>query len=408
MPADFSDYVDLTPYDINPVDVYFGAIELARLTLPEFTLRQGTVDDAIFQAMSYVTTLNTAAINRIPSRLMEGVARILGVQRDEGTRASFTITLVSNSYTGFTVPAGTTFAHQISVGGTVQEYVYELIDSVTIPDVANPQDGDSYPYATGQVKSTLAGVHPEVTNFTELVCQQVIPELYLAHAGTDFSNGLNPESDETYLARCTSSIASLSGTFASASQMRSYVATTFSNVSRVKVYDLTNGDAAGGLQFTTADAKGYVSCFAYGVDRFLTNSELYDIQLDLTNKTIAGVYIGAYNFTLLDVGATLNVIHDESYTSVDIADDVKNAVYGYLNPAGFNANSEAIRVNEIAAVARAVPGVNYVESVQLDDTGGNVSAGFATRDSVQNLIFSRKGLLPTSLLSNIIVTASPG
>ena len=96
MPADFSRYVDLTAYDADPTDIYLGALRLARLTLPDFRLRQGTVEDALFQACAYMQALNVAAINRVPNRLMEGIARIIGVARDEGARAKVDVTVALN------------------------------------------------------------------------------------------------------------------------------------------------------------------------------------------------------------------------------------------------------------------------------------------------------------------------
>lgn len=80
MPADFSEYVDLRPFDLNPGDIYLTSIDIARLTLPEFNLRVGTPEDAIFQAMAYMSALNIAAINRLPSRLMAGILLMMGVE----------------------------------------------------------------------------------------------------------------------------------------------------------------------------------------------------------------------------------------------------------------------------------------------------------------------------------------
>ena len=98
MPADFRQYVDLTPYDADPTDIYLGAIRLARLTLPEFQLRQGTVEDALFQAFSYMQMLGVSAINRLPNRLMEGISRILGVTRDEDTQPQSTLSSPSTIF----------------------------------------------------------------------------------------------------------------------------------------------------------------------------------------------------------------------------------------------------------------------------------------------------------------------
>ncbi|MBV5280155.1 MAG: hypothetical protein J0651_02510, partial [Actinobacteria bacterium] len=79
MPADFSQYVDLTIYDKEPGDMYLEAIEMARLTLPEFSLRTGTVEDAMFQAMAWIGWVNATSINRIPDRLMAGILSMMGV-----------------------------------------------------------------------------------------------------------------------------------------------------------------------------------------------------------------------------------------------------------------------------------------------------------------------------------------
>jgi len=403
MPSDFSEYVDLTPYDVNPVDVYFGAIELARLTLPDFTLRQGTVDDAIFQAMSYMTTLNTAAINRLPPRIMEGVARILGVYRDEGTRASVTLRLFAGEFVDVYIPAGTTFSYTISVAGDDQSFTYENTDAIAILRGANQTETDPLHYVEVEVLSTLTGIHPLVPEGAEFVCQTVIPELGDVSALADFSNGTNAETDITYLARCTTAIRALSASFATTEQMRSHIVTQYSNVSQAKVYDLTNGDAGGGLDFVAPNAPGYASVFVYGIDRTLTNAELYDIQLDVTNRSIAGLYIGVYNYTPIEVSCTINIIYDVTYSADVVRETVQQEVQKYLSPAGFNGDIESIRVAEVSNVARSMPGVLYVEDVVIGDIAGNVAAGNIATETSGNVTFLRKGLIPNSASSNITV-----
>ena len=71
MPADYSSYVDMIPEDVTPGDIYIGAIELARLTVPEFKVRQGTPEDALLQAAAHMNHLTISHINRVPPRLME-------------------------------------------------------------------------------------------------------------------------------------------------------------------------------------------------------------------------------------------------------------------------------------------------------------------------------------------------
>jgi hypothetical protein len=109
MPADFSNYIDLKIFDISPGDIYLASLDVASLTLPEFNLRVGTPEDAIFQAMAYISALNIAAINRLPDRLMAAILLMMGVTRQEGIPAEVELTVTADSYEGATVPAGTLF-----------------------------------------------------------------------------------------------------------------------------------------------------------------------------------------------------------------------------------------------------------------------------------------------------------
>jgi len=86
MTIDFSQYVDLRPLDVQPADIYLDSIAIARTVLPDFSLRVGTPEDAMFQAIAYMTALNVGAINRIPNSLMMGITKLLGAPVDEGTR----------------------------------------------------------------------------------------------------------------------------------------------------------------------------------------------------------------------------------------------------------------------------------------------------------------------------------
>ena len=114
MPADFSEYIDLSVFDKEPGDIYRDSIELARLSLPDFNLRPGTPEDAIFQAAAYVSALNINAINRLPDRLMAGIVQILGYQRQEAISAEVDIEVTIGSYEGGNIPAGTVFVEDTS------------------------------------------------------------------------------------------------------------------------------------------------------------------------------------------------------------------------------------------------------------------------------------------------------
>lgn len=132
MPGDYSQYVNLKPYDVSVVDVYLGAQELARVTLPEFNLRQGTVEDAMFQAFSYIQMLGVSAINRLPSRLMEGLARMLGVSRNEGSRAVVDTILTFNDDVSIKLERGVGATYKITIADSVVEYPFATTIDVSV------------------------------------------------------------------------------------------------------------------------------------------------------------------------------------------------------------------------------------------------------------------------------------
>jgi len=89
MPSpDFSQYIDLTTDDRTAEDLYDEAVEYARIALPEFTPRVGTIEDSILQACALLASSNVATLNRIPNGLMEGILRLMGFERFEDTFAT--------------------------------------------------------------------------------------------------------------------------------------------------------------------------------------------------------------------------------------------------------------------------------------------------------------------------------
>ena len=82
---DFSPYIDLAGDNLGPDELYTQAVEYARLALPEFAPRTGTVEDAIMQATSLLASLTLGSINNLPDGLMEGILRLLGITRFEAT-----------------------------------------------------------------------------------------------------------------------------------------------------------------------------------------------------------------------------------------------------------------------------------------------------------------------------------
>lgn len=402
MPADFSPYVDLVPYDQSPTDIYLAAIEFARLTLPQFELRQGTPDDAMIQAFSMMSALNVGAINRLPPRLMEGIIRMMGVQRDEGRRATVTALASISTYNGLTIPSNTVFIYKTQIDGVDSEFSFQTISDTTF--ASGDPETDPYPEATLYLESTYVGVHPPIPDGAELIMQTIIPDIVAVYANDDFNNGATAEDDYTYLSRAREYLSSISGATATASQIRSSVLSNISTVSKLKVYDLTDGD--GTLNISDPIDPGKVAIFVWGFDRQLTSSELYDVLVYVSDKSTAGLTFTVANFTPIEFGVTVNYAIDIAYNSLEMADLVKTAIVDIMSPGGFDTSIEAIKMNEIASVVRGIEGVRYVDSIQLADTNNLATQGLASINSNGDIIFTKKGLIANIGTGDIAVNTT--
>ena len=241
MPADFSEYVNLKIFDKEPGDIYRDAIEIARLALPEFNLRTGTPEDAMFQAMAYISSLNIAAINRLPDRLMAGIVSLFGYSRQEAVPAIVDATITLNTYDGGTVPPGTVFSYETAFEDEVIEIAFQTVEPLVIDEVDLNITQD-FPSASTTLICVQGGIVPPLTNNYPLkIVSSGLPiQSCTTNTPNNFLNGLNADSDEQYLSKATTYLRSLTTALTKSSQLDAYLLTNFPDViSRAKTYDLT-------------------------------------------------------------------------------------------------------------------------------------------------------------------------
>jgi hypothetical protein len=235
MPSpDFSNYIDLTINDLQPGDIYDAAVEYARTALPEFAPRSGTVEDALLQATSYVAGETVGAINRLPDGLMEGVLRFMDILRREATFGSASIEFTLGS-AGETVPAGTIAVYETTDGDVRVQYPFELTSEITAAA------GETT--VVGIATSLVAGILPTITSGTTLILAQPSAIVLAAETTGAITQGARPETQTEYFNRATSKLESLSSVLATARQVENYILTTYPEVHRCKVYDLTEAIA---------------------------------------------------------------------------------------------------------------------------------------------------------------------
>jgi len=407
MPADFSEYVDLIPYDLSPTDVYLGAIQLGRVVLPEFEVRQGTPDDAMLQAFSYITALNVGAINRLPPRLMEGIVSLMGVSRDSGIRSTVSATIHLNGYEQFVLPIGSVFTHtrSTSTGPVVTQY--ETVEAIVVEESeAEDEQGNPNPLPTVTVPmaASYVGVVPSVIVGDVLQSQTVLVDVDRVLAGADFVNGANPEDEEYYLTRARTYLQSLSANTATARQIEAFVLTGYNYVRRCKAYDVTDPDAS--LFFSAPDKAGYTTIFVWGLESGLSANRLYELLVAISNKSTAGLNFSVLNFTPINVGVNVSAVYDPAYAEQDVVDSIKASLHSFLSPNGFTSKSERVKVSELSAIVSSTPGVEYVVDVTINDVDALASqpSPIISIDTNGDIVFLRKGLLAASSENDFTVS----
>jgi hypothetical protein len=291
---DFSQYIDLSIDDRDAADIYDDSVEYARLALPEFTPRVGTVEDSILQACALIGSLNIAAINRIPHGLMEGILQLMGVIRYEATFSTVEVEFtLSND--GETVPVDFFVVYEAVVGEETVQYPFRTTSQVTAGV------GDSVVTAT--LTCEISGVIPTLLSGTELVIVQPNATVLSCVTTALVQQGDEPETDDEYFARATSHLASLSSSLVTATQIEEFIITQYPDVHRCKVYDLCNPVVDFDATFAPGALTGTNSGPAVGntTADFISDSTFSDYTRVINTSTVTAeknyLISGVYNTT---------------------------------------------------------------------------------------------------------------
>ena len=361
MAQDFEQYINLTPLDISPAQIYLDSIEVARTVFPDFDLRVGTIEDAMFQAFAYMSALNIGSINRLPDSLFLGAIKMLGTPYKDGLRATMNVEFTANSNSGANVPSGTIVQYSLTNTDIDLRFVFETNELLTI---ASNSPGDPLPTGTVECTAQVVGIIPEIPSGTTLQILSYNPSLYAATSNGNFSQGENAESLSGYMNRGVANISSTSKAITTARQLNNFIIADNPNlVTRSKVYDLTDKDGA--LTVGDPDVSGHVTVFAYGPKRFLTTAEKNEILSIVTDATVAGLDIGIKDPILLDLKITGTVYHYSTITSADLENELEEFLTGYYSVDYAPWQEELIRRDDILSLILSNPYVRNVSSLAI-------------------------------------------
>jgi hypothetical protein len=352
---DFSQYVDLTLYDVEPQDVYSAALTYAQTALPEFIPVIGTVEDAVLQATSYMTYILAAGINRVPNGLMEGIIKLMGFSRREATFATGSALFTLSVNTGTTIPEGTIIAYTTTIDNEVVAYSF-----ATTTDTIVPSGSDTVSIA---IEATEEGQYPTLLDTQQMILISSVPTILEVSLDADIVNGINSETDAQYFDRAAQFLSSTNTSLATKRQLVNYIAANYPTVNISAVYDTTN--SAGNLLFATAAAPGYVTIAVAQSDGTALGSTIKNaLQADVAGKAIAGLTVGVIDLSSFSCSIAVSIAVVSGYTPATVQASVADAIESYISPLGWD-QEQTINPNKIVALIAVLPGVGYVSSVTL-------------------------------------------
>lgn len=227
---DFKRYIDLTADIRTPDDIYDDAVAYAQIALPEFVPRVGTVEAGLLQAVALMASFTIGSINTMTDGLMEGILKFIGLNRLEQSYGTIDVEFQTINPDG-SIDADFYVIYQTTVNGAFVEYPFYTTSAVTA------ETGQTTISAT--LTSMTPGIIPQIGLGTELILAQPSADVISCTTTSLIAQGSDSETDDEYFRRGTSYLTTLNATFVRPEQVESYILSTYSNVHRCKVYDLT-------------------------------------------------------------------------------------------------------------------------------------------------------------------------
>jgi hypothetical protein len=380
MPSpDFSTYIDLTLYDLEPSSIYDEAIAYARTSVPEFSPRAGTLEDAIMQACAYNTSLIYSQINRLPDGLMEGLARLTGLERLEATFATGTVDIEVFDNNGATIAAGTVIQYEEIVDDIINSYPFETVTDLVIAS----------PNTTGTVaiKAIYAGQYPALLTGQALTLVSPAPAVISLSLDTTLLVGTDTETDTEYFNRATQHFASMSSVLTTKTQLANYIKANYPNIPYFGVFDLTVNS---NLAWSAGNSAGNVTiAVANTVGGNLTSPEKAALLADLQSKCVAGLSIYLVDLSKVDMSVQCNIALLTGYSSLEVRTAVDEKLTSVLSYEGYNFSGSIVK-NELISLVATIPGVKYVSDITF------TSVSIQTVITTSTTTFTNKNNVPNA------------
>lgn len=397
---DWSDYVDLTIFDKTTVEIFDESIDYGIDVLPEWTPQAGQIEVVLLEAIANQSSNVVAAANRVPGAVMETLLLLYDIQRDEGVAATATIDITVINTSGYIVPAGANFSYFPPNNGTA--LVYTLDEDISVASGSTTGQGA----VTAQEVGTA---HNDPSVGSSLQILMTMPYLETTIFGTSPSGGTDPESDDEYFDRASTTLRSYSAALTTPTQIQAWILVTYPNiVYRANVYDRRRKNDRDTTSPTYDVHDGFALVVVAGLNATIADTSDVPVTVDdrqaieeaLDLKTNTGLVTELVNAELVDITVNVTVMPYVGYTTSQIQTNVNDALNLYLSPNEWDW-SDTVRENEILALVDNVEGVNYVSTLNSVTTT-SIEATVSGND----IAFHQLGSLPVST-ANVITVLSP-
>lgn len=361
-PTDLGNYVDLRIYDPPSQELVDAMITMYGISNPGWIAREGNTEILLMEAIALAVAENVVAINRLPGAVVEAILQLAGVAKDFGAPAVTTATINVADGLGYTIPTGTRFYLQLANG-------------TTIVFLAMSPDTQIAPGDTSAVVNLISQINTAAANGVAAGARLVLADqlnmvqsIFLASV---VSGGRDPETDAQWRDRGVARLQRLSDTLVVPTQFNAFIDED-PRIGRVMTVDLWDGSV--GSPNDPGDDPGHVTCCVLDPTGLpLPTGDLTDLENQAQAKSAAMLDVHVINATLdsIDIVTTIRTL--PGYTPATVAAAVVATLRDYVDPLTW-AVGGVLRHNEFVSVIDQVAGVDWVDTVTLNTSSGDITA----------------------------------
>lgn len=366
---DFSQYIDLTVYDEQPVTLYNQALEYARIALPEWTPITGSIEDAILQGVAQMAGYAAASINRLPDAMAEVLLELFGISRLTGVAATGTAAFTFVDGDPHTVPVGTRIGYSYVDGDDTQFYVFETTTA-----------GSGTASVTVNIEALALVTHPEITSGTTMRLITPVSFVSTVSMASDLEVGSGPEVSADYIARAIARLSSYSSALVVPSQFDAYIATTYPDIKRVKTYSRLNPTNNSTDPLVDPPENGFITIYTCGLNGASFAASFATPILDaVESRAQAGLDINIENATVIDFDVEIEYALVDGYIQGTVEDAIETALNTYMHPDYWNWDT-TIYYNDLVKLVSNVAGVDHVVQITIDTPADVTATGWSNLD----------------------------